>query len=184
MSLVLKVVFAIGRYAMSPVFQKKLVLKHIPKLPFFIYLPLPVQNVSEIAVYARVSTTQQDAARQVKDCKRVAERRGASARLYVDRGVSGADFDRPEFQRLQQDVENGVVETVLATEASRIGRSFLQTAEFIHLCYDHGVKFEVLDGSFPTIDPADEDEMAKKYAEFMADALPFHHRRSCVSSLS
>ena len=41
-------------------------------------------------------------------------------------------------------------------------------AVFIHLCYDHGVKFEVLDGSFPTIDPADEDEMATKCAELMA----------------
>ena len=57
---------------------------------------------------------------------------------------------------------------MLASEASRIGRSFLQTAEFIHLCYEHGVKFEVLDGSFPTVDPDDEDEMAKKYAELMA----------------
>jgi DNA invertase Pin-like site-specific DNA recombinase len=124
--------------------------------------------MSEIAIYARVSTTQQDAARQVEDCRRVAERRDASVRLYVDRGVSGADYDRSEFRRLQQDVENGIPDAVLATEASRIGRSFLQTAEFIHLCYDHGVKFEVLDGSFPTIDPTDEDEMATKYAELMA----------------
>lgn len=121
-----------------------------------------------IAIYARVSTDQQDATRQVEDCQRIAERRDATISLYVDRGVSGAEFDRPEFQQLIHDVEQGGIDTVLATEASRIGRSFLQTAEFIHLCYEHGVKFEVLDGSFPTVDPADEDEMAKKYAELMA----------------
>lgn len=153
---------------MPPVFQKVVVLKHVPKPSFFIYRPLLFQNVSEIAVYARISTSQQDATRQVEDCRRVADRRDTTVHLYVDRGISGGGFDRPEFQRLQQDIENGTVETVLTTEASRIGRSFLQIAEFIQLCYDHGVKFEVLDGSFPTVDPDDEDEMAKKYAELMA----------------
>lgn len=149
-------------------FQKELVLKHVPKPPLFIYSPLPFQNMSDIAIYARISTTQQDAARQVEDCQRVADRRNATVHLYVDRGISGGEFDRPKFQRLQQDIEDGTISTVLTTEASRIGRSFLQTAEFIQLCYDHGVKFEVLDGSFPTVDPADENEMAKKYAELMA----------------
>jgi DNA invertase Pin-like site-specific DNA recombinase len=153
---------------MPPVFQKEMVLKPVPKPLFFIYSPLPFQNMSDIAVYARISTTQQDATRQVEDCRRVADRRDATAHLYVDRGISGGEFDRPEFQRLQQDIEDGTVETVLTTEASRIGRSFLKTAEFIQLCYDHGVKFEVLNGSFPTVDPDDEDEMAKKYAELMA----------------
>jgi DNA invertase Pin-like site-specific DNA recombinase len=150
------------------VFQKEVVLKHVPKPLFFIFSIPAFQNVSEIAIYARVSTDQQDAARQVEDCRRVAERRDATVSLYVDRGISGAEFDRPEFQRLRQEVEQDAIDTVLASEASRIGRSFLQTAEFIHLCYEHGVKFEVLDGSFPTVDPDDEDEMAKKYAELMA----------------
>ena len=54
--------------------------------------------MAKIAIYARVSTDQQDAARQVEDCRRVAEHRDATIGLYVDRGVSGAEFDRPEFQ--------------------------------------------------------------------------------------
>jgi enoyl-CoA hydratase/carnithine racemase len=61
------------------------------------------QNMSEIAIYARVSTDQQDATRQVEDCRRVADRRDATVSLYVDRGISGAEFDRPEFQRLIQE---------------------------------------------------------------------------------
>lgn len=168
MSLVVKVVFAVVRYAAPTVFQKEVVLKHVPKPLLFIYSTRAFQNMLAIAIYARVSTDQQDATRQVEDCQRIAERRDATISLYVDRGVSGAEFDRPEFQQLIHDVEQGGIDTVLATEASRIGRSFLQTAEFIHLCYEHGVKFEVLDGSFPTVDPDDEDEIAKKYAELMA----------------
>lgn len=127
-----------------------------------------MEEPETIGVYVRVSTDEQDPQRQVDDCRRAAERRGAAVRLYVDRGVSGATFEREEFQRLKDDVGAGRVDTVMATEASRIGRSFLETTEFIQHCYDHGVKFEVLDGSFPTVDPDSDDEMAKKYAELMA----------------
>lgn len=121
-----------------------------------------------IAVYVRVSTSDQDPQRQLDDCRAAADRRGAGTVPYVDHDESGASFDREQFQQLRADVAAGDVDTVMATEASRLGRSFVETAEFIQHCYDHGVAVEVLDGSFPTVDPGEDDPMAKKVAELMA----------------
>lgn len=41
---------------------------------------------------------------------------------YVDDGYSGTTFDRPEFQRLKNDIEKGKVGVVIVKDLSRLGR--------------------------------------------------------------
>lgn len=52
---------------------------------------------------------------------------------YVDEGISGKTINRPAFQRLLNDIEIGLVDTVMFTELSRLSRSlkdFLNIFEF------------------------------------------------------
>jgi site-specific DNA recombinase len=46
--------------------------------------------------------------------------------FFVDDGVSGATFDRPDFQRMIELVEDGKISTVIIKDMSRFGRDYLK----------------------------------------------------------
>ena len=52
------------------------------------------------AVYARVSTLDQEPENQLQELRRYTEARGWSVLEYVDRGVSGAKDRRPALDQL------------------------------------------------------------------------------------
>ena len=53
--------------------------------------------------------------------KKYAEDNGfRNLRFYVDDGVSGTTFDRPDFNRMIADVESGMVGTIIIKDAAGI----------------------------------------------------------------
>ena len=49
--------------------------------------------------------------------KEYAENNGYSnLRYYVDDGYTGTNFNRPDFQRMMEDVENGIIETIVVKD--------------------------------------------------------------------
>ena len=50
---------------------------------------------------------------------------------YIDDGYSGTNFDRPGFEQLKEDIENGLVGVILTKDMSRLGRNFLETAYYM-----------------------------------------------------
>lgn len=50
---------------------------------------------------------------------------------YIDDGYSGANFDRPAFEKLKEDIESGMIGTVITKDMSRLGRNFIETAYYI-----------------------------------------------------
>lgn len=69
--------------------------------------PLPTPGFP-VALYARVSTTQQDPEVQLRELRALIVARGwAVAQEYVDAGISGASTSRPELSRLLTDAHQG-----------------------------------------------------------------------------
>lgn len=50
---------------------------------------------------------------------------------YVDRGVSGTTFDRSGFRALLRDASCGRISCIVCKDASRLGRDYLRTGEYI-----------------------------------------------------
>ena len=70
----------------------------------------------------------------------------SSHKFYVDDGVSGSTFNRPGFQEMLQDVENGHVEAVIVKDMSRFGRNYLQVGMYTEMTFpQHGVRFIAID---------------------------------------
>ena len=62
--------------------------------------------------------------------------------VYADDGYTGTNLDRPDFQRMKNDIENGMIDIVIAKDLSRIGREYLKTGDFIEIFLpEHNVRF-------------------------------------------
>ncbi len=77
-----------------------------------------------VALYARVSTNQQDPDVQLRELRGLAAARGWTIiREYVDAGISGASTSRPELSRLLADAHRGRFAGILVWRLDRLGRS-------------------------------------------------------------
>jgi DNA invertase Pin-like site-specific DNA recombinase len=66
---------------------------------------MPPVNTQRAAVYARVSTFDQDPENQLQELRRYVEARGWTPVEYVDRGVSGSKDKRPALDALLKDAK-------------------------------------------------------------------------------
>lgn len=61
---------------------------------------------------------------------------------YCDDGWSGTNFERPEFKRMIDDIENGKINTVIVKDLSRFGREYAQMGLYIeHYFEEKGIRF-------------------------------------------
>ena len=51
--------------------------------------------------------------------------------IYIDRGISGTSFERPEFDRLMQDIKERTVNCVIVKDLSRFGRDYVEAGKLI-----------------------------------------------------
>ena len=50
---------------------------------------------------------------------------------YIDDGVSGTTFQRPEVQRLLDDAKTGVINTIIVKDLSRFGRNYIEVGQYV-----------------------------------------------------
>ena len=62
--------------------------------------------------------------------------------FFVDDGVSGTTFDRPDFQRMQKMAEAGQISTIVVKDLSRFGRNYLEVGKYLEIQYPTlGIRF-------------------------------------------
>ena len=54
---------------------------------------------------------------------------------YIDDGYSGTNFDRPEFQRMLEDIKNKKIDVIIIKDLSRLGRNYIETGNFIEVIF-------------------------------------------------
>lgn len=51
--------------------------------------------------------------------------------VYIDDGYSGTDFNRPNFQRLLNDMKDNKFNTIVVKDLSRLGRNYIEVGNYI-----------------------------------------------------
>ena len=63
-----------------------------------------------------------------------AEKHGfGNTRFYVDDGYSGTNFNRPDFQKMMEDVNSGLIGTIIVKDMSRFGRDYIMVGYYTEI---------------------------------------------------
>ena len=72
---------------------------------------------------------------------------------YIDNGFSGKRFDRPAFQEMLQDIENGKIDCIVVKDLSRLGRDYITVGYYLEMFFPReNVRFVLINDQFDTID--------------------------------
>jgi putative DNA-invertase from lambdoid prophage Rac len=94
------------------------------------------------AIYARVSTTDQNCEMQLRELREYCSRRGWEVGgEYVDTGWSGAKKSRPQLDKLMADARAHKVHCVAVWKLDRFGRSVSHLVESVQALRSAGVRF-------------------------------------------
>ena len=106
------------------------------------------------AIYGRQSMDKKDSISiesQFEFCRY--ELRGSEAKEYKDKGYSGKNIERPDFQRLLKDIRTGVIRRVIVYRLDRISRSIVDFAKLMELFKQYNVEFVSCTEKFDTSTP-------------------------------
>ena len=105
------------------------------------------------AVYARQSVDKKDSISietQIEACKRCCDR---ELRVYSDKGWSGKNLDRPQFQQMMRDVSSGEITKIIVYKLDRISRSLNDFSNLMETFRKYGVEFASTVETFDTSTP-------------------------------
>ena len=72
--------------------------------------------------------------------------------LYCDNGRTGTNFDRPEFERMMEDVRSGKVDCIVVKDLSRFGRNYRETGNYLERIFPLlDVRFTAVNDNFDTL---------------------------------
>ncbi len=106
------------------------------------------------AIYARQSVDRVDSISidsQIEFCKY--ETRGEPYKEFTDKGYSGKNTDRPQFQELLNAIRKGEIKRVICYKLDRISRSILDFATMMEEFQEHKVEFVSCTEKFDTSTP-------------------------------
>jgi DNA invertase Pin-like site-specific DNA recombinase len=106
------------------------------------------------AIYARVSTLDQQPENQLQELRRYCEARGWTAVEYVDRGVSGAKDRRPALDQLLADAKRRKFDVVVCWRLDRLGRNLRHLILLLDELQALGVAFVSLAEGIDATTPA------------------------------
>lgn len=78
--------------------------------------------------------------------------------FYIDDGFSGTTFDRPDFNRMINEIEAGKVETVIIKDMSRFGRDYLKVGYYTEIFFPEAdVRFIAINNGIDSANQEDSD---------------------------
>lgn len=133
------------------------------------------------AIYARLSVENSGKsenvdviANQIEICKTyIADRPYLSlVDTYIDNGHTGTVFDRPEFNRLMNDIKSGKIKCLVVRDLSRFGRDYIETGTYLERIFPQiGLRFIAIKENYDNFDTDGSNESLMIPLQNMINAL-------------
>lgn len=76
---------------------------------------------------------------------------------YVDDGYSGTNFERPDFKRMMQDIENRKINCIVVKDLSRFGRNYIETGRYLERIFPFmGIRFIAINDHYDSAEENDD----------------------------
>jgi putative DNA-invertase from lambdoid prophage Rac len=136
-------------------------------------LEIDENNSMRAAIYARVSTVDQEPENQLQELRRYTEARGWTVKEYVDRGVSGAKDRRPALDALVADAKRRRFDVLVCWRLDRLGRNLRHLILLLDELQAVGVAFVSLAEGIDATTPAGRLQLhvLAAIAEFERDRI-------------
>lgn len=77
---------------------------------------------------------------------------------YIDDGYSGTNFNRPDFQRMMRDVDDGKITTIIVKDMSRLGRDYLKVGYLTEFTFaDKNIHFIAINDNVDSENGSDNE---------------------------
>lgn len=137
------------------------------------------KNEVKAASYSRLSREdgdkmESDSIRNQKDliADYAAQRGIRIVSEYTDDGYSGTNFDRPNFQRMMEDVKKKKINCIIVKDLSRLGRNYIETGRYLEKIFPFlGVRFIAINDHYDSADESgDADQIVIPFKNLINDA--------------
>ena len=125
-----------------------------------------VKNIDKItALYCRLSRDDesQGDSNSIKNQKTILQKYAddngfANTEYFVDDGYSGTNFERPDWQRLLSQVEEGNISTIIVKDMSRLGRDYLKVGYYTEVLFPGSdIRFIAINNNVDSANQQDSD---------------------------
>lgn len=90
---------------------------------------------------------------------------------YSDDGWTGTNFDRPEFNRMLDDIRKGLVTCVVVKDLSRFGRDYIDCGKYIEKIFPQmGTRFISVNDNLDTLNSSSSDNLVIPFKNLINDS--------------
>ena len=90
--------------------------------------------------------------------------------LFCDNGRTGTDFDRPQFEKMMEEVRKGHIDCIVVKDLSRFGRNYKETGNYLERIFPFlGVRFIAVNDGFDSSNPLDIDSLDTSFRTLIYD---------------
>ncbi len=92
-------------------------------------------------------------------------------KTYVDDGYSGTNFDRPAFQRMMQDAQNGFINCIIVKDLSRLGRDYIEMGRYTERVFPlMGIRFIAINDHYDSAKDRESSSIIIPFKNLINDA--------------
>lgn len=128
------------------------------------YFNIASKQIWKVAIYARLSREDEkdenykgqseSIENQIKYLKSIVTTKGwILVDIYKDDGYTGTNFDRPDFKRMLDDIDNGKINLIITKDLSRLGRDYIETGRYIEKVFpSKNIRYIAVNDNVDTFD--------------------------------